>query len=177
MTPQHNVASATVRARCRSSTCSPSDVAICLQVASNAPAYLAQETRQEASSVHLDGADGIGCNCFTDNHMTPLAPFADKRLHDATESVHPAEGRRLRAARRFPPPRHSLREGSPLGTGLSRIDDLRPAGQSPSSLVREWPSSTGSDSPIGHATGTFPLPCATHRLGGRFMVGCQLLFS
>jgi hypothetical protein len=43
-----------------------------------------------------------------------------------------------------------------LGTGLSPLADRHIAGQLISSVVREWPLSTGSDSPIGHATGTSP---------------------
>ena len=43
-----------------------------------------------------------------------------------------------------------------LGTGLSCLADRRVAGQLPSPVVRECPSSTGLDRPIGHATGTIP---------------------
>ena len=43
-----------------------------------------------------------------------------------------------------------------MGTGLSCLTDRHIAGQPPSSVVRGWPLSTGSDSPIGHATGTRP---------------------
>ncbi len=43
-----------------------------------------------------------------------------------------------------------------LGTGLSCLADRRDAGQAPPSVIRECPSSTGLDSPIGHATGTIP---------------------
>jgi hypothetical protein len=41
-----------------------------------------------------------------------------------------------------------------LGTGLSCVTDQPVAGQSLPSVVREKPSSTGSDSSLGHITGT-----------------------
>jgi hypothetical protein len=39
------------------------------------------------------------------------------------------------------------------GPGLSCFADWRVAGQPPSQVAPECPPSTGSDSPIGHATG------------------------
>jgi len=45
-----------------------------------------------------------------------------------------------------------------LGTGLSRPADQHVAGQRSSSVARQWPLSTRSNSPIGHATGTLPAP-------------------
>src|SRR5450755_4666154 len=47
-----------------------------------------------------------------------------------------------------------------LGTGLScchGLVDRHVASQPLSRVVREYPSSTGSDSPIGYATGTAPM--------------------
>jgi hypothetical protein len=57
-----------------------------------------------------------------------------------------------------PPPSPEFRIIS-LGTGLSRFADRPVAGQSPSSVAREWPSSTGTDFVIGHVAGT-PVPSA-----------------
>ena len=50
-----------------------------------------------------------------------------------------------------------------LGTGLSCLADRPVAGQPPSLVVRELPLSTGSDSPIGHVTGTILGPHVTPR--------------
>ena len=41
-----------------------------------------------------------------------------------------------------------------LGIGLSCLVDHRAAGGAASEVVREYPSGTAPDSPVGHATGT-----------------------
>ncbi len=61
-----------------------------------------------------------------------------------------------------------------MGTGLSCFAYLGFAGKPPSLVVREWPSSTGSN-PHGHATGTFLCVVCARGCGAREVYGsCQV---
>lgn len=66
-----------------------------------------------------------------------------------------------------------------MGTELSCLDDQGAAGQAPSEVVRECPSGTAPDPPIGHATGMLAgwrQGLSTASLSGKLREAFMLLY-